>query len=278
MFQSIASKNEYVSSLRRDARVLWNLAKPALRSGSHAERLEHFYAGQAQDYDAFRQRLLHGREELFAKLTFPQNGVWVDLGAGTGENLERVGDRASQLFQMHWVDLSTSLLNIARKRAQDSEWANQIQIHEADATNLDLQDGIADVVTMSYSLTMIPDWFAAVETAQRLLKPGGQLGVVDFFVSRKYPPSDEVRHGGCTRLFWPAWFGWDNVNPSADHLPMLRRRLETTYLAQSRGSVPYLPVMRAPYYVFVGTKPISLTTETPSSPNAEQQNSCLIQD
>ena len=44
-----------------------------------------------------------------------------------------------------------------------------------------------DVVTFSYSLTMIPDWFAAIENALRMLRPGGQIGVVDFYVSRKYP-------------------------------------------------------------------------------------------
>ena len=275
MFQSFVSTKSRFSSLRRDARVLWNLAKPSLRTGSHAQRLEHFYSDQADDYDAFRQRLLHGREEMFSKLTFPPDGVWVDLGAGTGENLERIGEAADRLSQMHWVDLSPSLLKVARKRSQNSRWTDRIKIHEADAADVGLEGGVADVVTMSYSLTMIPDWFAAVESALRLLKPGGQLGVVDFFISRKYPASDEVRHSGFTRLFWPAWFGWDNVNPSPDHLPMLRRRFETIYLSQSRGSVPYLPLMRAPYYVFVGSKPMTSTADSFTCPNGEQNYSCL---
>ncbi len=275
MFQSFVSTKLRLSSLRRDARVLWNLAKPALRTGSHAQRLEHFYSGQANDYDAFRQRLLHGREEMFSRLMFPPGGVWVDLGAGTGENLERIGEAANRLSQMHWVDLSPSLLMVARTRSQNSKWSDRIKIHEADATDIGLSDGVADVVTMSYSLTMIPDWFAAVESALRLLKPGGQLGVVDFFVSRKYPASDEVRHSGFTRLFWPAWFGWDNVHPSHDHVPMLRRRFETLYLRQSRGSVPYLPLMRAPYYVFVGTKPMASKLDSSTCPNGEQHHSCL---
>ena len=30
----------------------------------------------------------------------------------------------------------------------------------------------------SYTLSMIPDWFAALENARRLLKPGGTIGVV----------------------------------------------------------------------------------------------------
>ena len=39
---------------------------------------------------------------------------------------------------------------------------------------------------------MIPDWFAAVDHAWRLLRPGGTIGVVDFYVGRKHP---EVRLG-----------------------------------------------------------------------------------
>ena len=51
-----------------------------------------------------------------------------------------------------------------------------------------------DVVTFSYSLTMIPDWFLAVDHAWRLLRPGGTIGVVDFYVSRKHPDPGWRRH------------------------------------------------------------------------------------
>ncbi len=255
MIHSLISPMARFQSLRCDARVIWNLLKPTSRTGSHAQRLEQFYSGQANDYDEFRRRLLHGREALFEQLSFPDRGVWVDLGAGTGENLTRVGVDAERLAEMHWVDLSPSLLSVAQKRAADSPWADRIRLHEADATELSLPSGIADVVTLSYSLTMIPDWFAAIDSAERLLKPGGQIGIVDFFVSRKHPQLDEQRHGSFTRHFWPVWFGYDNVHPSPDHLPMLRRRFDTVRLTQSRGTVPYLPFIRAPYFIFIGTKP-----------------------
>ncbi len=260
MFHSLLSTKARFRSLRSDARVLWNLVKPTSRTGSHAQRLEQFYAGQVDDYDEFRRRLLHGREALFEQLTFPAQGVWVDLGAGTGENLQRVGQAADRLAAMHWVDLSPSLLSVARKRATASSWSPKIHLHEADATNPPLASGIADVVTMSYSLTMIPDWFAAIEAAERLLKPGGQIGVVDFFVSRKHAAADERQHHAITRHFWPAWFSYDNVHPSPDHIPMLRRRFDTVRLTQQHGRVPYLPLLRAPYFVFVGRKPVSSST------------------
>ena len=110
------------------------------------------------------------------------------------------------------------------------------------------------MVTFSYSLTMIPDWFSAIENAMRMLKPGGMIGVVDFYVSRKHVSEQLKRHGWFTRHFWPTWFGNDNVFPSPDHLPFLRSHFDTVWLAESRSKVPYIPLIRTPYYQFIGRK------------------------
>ena len=129
-----------------------------------------------------------------------------------------------------------------------------IEVVEADATLFQPADGRADVVTFSYSLTMIPDWFAALENAMAMLKPGGLIGVVDFYVSRKYPTDGLRRHSWLTRTFWPMWFGSDNVFPSPDHIPFLHRHFEPLQFEERRAKVPYLPLVRTPYYIFVGRK------------------------
>ena len=54
-------------------------------------RLESFYSGQAEAYDDFRRRLLQGREAMYQSIPVPEGGVWVDLGGGTGANLEPIG-------------------------------------------------------------------------------------------------------------------------------------------------------------------------------------------
>ena len=46
--------------------------------------LRDFYAGQAETYDSFRERLLQGRRELYSSVPFPEGGVWIDMAAGTG--------------------------------------------------------------------------------------------------------------------------------------------------------------------------------------------------
>ena len=101
---------------------------------------------------------------------------------------------------------------------------------------------------------MIPDWFAAVENARAMLKPGGLIGVVDFYVSRKYPDDGLVRHRWLTRTFWPTWFNLDNVFPSPDHVPFLHRQFECVHFTEKRAKQPYIPLLRVPYYTFVGRR------------------------
>ena len=115
------------------------------------------------------------------------------MGGGTGANLDYFGDSITRLGKVYVLDLSHSLLEIAKKRVAEKGWTN-VETVEADATTFQPPTGPVDVVTFSYSLTMIPDWFAAIDQAKALLKPGGVIGVVDFYVARKFPAEGRARH------------------------------------------------------------------------------------
>lgn len=233
-------------------KTLYHLTLSPIRGETHQERLDSFYGGQAEEYDAFRKKMLHGREALFERLPVTPGGAWLDVGAGTARNGELFGERLKEFGSATFLDLSTSLLKVADKRIQDSGWTNAGTLC-ADATQVPLADASLDLVTFTYSLTMIPDWFAAIDEAHRLLKPGGVIGVVDFYVSRKYPSEGRRRHSYFKRNFWPYWFNHDNVHPSPDHLPMLERRFEAELVEEDYGKLPWMPV-RAPYYRLIGRK------------------------
>jgi S-adenosylmethionine-diacylgycerolhomoserine-N-methlytransferase len=142
---------------------------------------------------------------------------------------------------------------MAEQRIARHGWDNVTTV-PADAITYQPDDGPVELVTFSYSLTMIPDWFAAIDRAHANLKPGGHIGVVDFYVSGKWPADGLRRHGRFTRHFWPLWFSWDNVFLSADHFPYLRSRFETVQVVEGMGRMPYMLGLRVPYYIFVGRK------------------------
>jgi S-adenosylmethionine-diacylgycerolhomoserine-N-methlytransferase len=236
-----------------DLRVLYHMAVTPVRGATHAERLESFYSGQSGAYDDFRRRLLHGREEMLSALEFPEGGRWLDMGGGTGHNVEAIGDRRARLAEVTVVDLCPSLLQIAEERIKRNGW-NNVRTATADACTYAHAAGPVDTVTFSYSLTMIPNWFQALRRAYDQLRPGGAIGVVDFYISRKWPAAGMRRHSAFKRFLWPHWFGFDNVFLSPDHLPMLQTLFATERLEERLGRVPYLLGIKAPYYVFAGRK------------------------
>lgn len=244
-----------------DLKTLAHIALHPIKGKTHKERLDSFYSGQADDYDRFRQRLLQGRENMVQQVarTLPgglegSGGVWVELGCGTGSNLELLGDRVGRLDKAILVDLSSSLIEIATARAERLGWTN-VELVEADVCAWDQLAAEADAVVFSYSLTMIPDWFAAIDTAIRALKPGGHIGVVDFTTTRKYVYDGRRKpHGWWTRSFWKTWFSNDNVFLDGNHLAYLRRRTLPTYLEERRVRLPYMPFVRCPIYTYVGQK------------------------
>src|SRR5688572_21937735 len=99
-------------SLASDIKILYHLALKPVRGKDHAARMESFYAGQAEAYDDFRKRLLQGRQELWNLIDAPGGGTWIDMGGGTGANLDYFSDRLAKLGKVYVLDLSHSLLEV----------------------------------------------------------------------------------------------------------------------------------------------------------------------
>lgn len=245
-----SSDMEIPVNLASDLPILWRMLRGQPEAADHQGRLDGFYRPQAERYDAFREKLLHGRRELFTILDLPEGGVLVELGGGTGRNLEFLGERLGRLWRVYLVDLCPALLERAEQRCRERGWSNVVPVL-ADACSWRPPMPV-DAVACSYSLSMIPDWFAAVDNAAAMLRPGGVFGAVDFYVARRHPPAGLTRHSFFTRTFWPAWFGHDGVHPDADHLPYLLKRFARERLDEQRGSVPWLPAVRVPWYLFLG--------------------------
>jgi S-adenosylmethionine-diacylgycerolhomoserine-N-methlytransferase len=240
-------------TLLADLRILCRLAFPRADEDDPGVRLEAFYHDQAEGYDDFRRRLLHGREEMMRGLELAPGARLLDMGGGTGSNLEYLDDRWDRLASVEVVDLCPALLRVARARVARRGW-DKVDVVQGDATTYEPSGGPADAVTFSYSLTMMPDWFRAVDRAHALLRPGGMVGVADFYVARKWPAPGLRRHSAWQRWFWPWWFSRDNVFLSPDILPYLQSWFQTVRLEERLGRVPYLPGLKVPYYIFIGRR------------------------
>lgn len=213
------------------------------KAGDHASQMEAFYAAQAEGYDSFRENFLHARQPLIACCPLKEGGdmVWVDIGGGTARNLEFFTPEVlKKTFKaIYIVDISPSLLAVAAKRLQKVGLENLVRLVAADFTNSSETedklpaDGTVDLVTFSYSLSMIPGKTAALERAVALLKPKGEgcLGVADFWATSgreaSLPPLLK-RLRRVESFLHRAWFKQDGVHLlSEEMMQTVTERLES---------------------------------------------------
>lgn len=234
-----------------DFPVLLGLLRGMPRRGSQEQRLERFYAGQAGHYDRFRARLLGGRELLIEQLALAPGSHVIELGAGTGANLEffPAARRADCRFTL--VDLCEPLLGRAAVRFADFP---NVQIHHADAAVFRCAQP-ADVVLLSYTLSMMPNWRGVLSNCMRLLRPGGCIAVVDFHVLDAAGSAYTAhRHGWWTRNFWPRWFRHDGVELGPQRLEALAGMFPRHELVVCSHAMPWMAGLRAPYFRFIGRR------------------------
>ncbi|KAF2644905.1 betaine lipid synthase [Massarina eburnea CBS 473.64] len=234
-------------------------------SGSQQDALESFYKAQADVYDATRARLLEGREDMLGLVAaqlklrceagvVSQRPVWVD-------KMNAFVSVPNFFRTVYVVDLSPSLCEIARQRFARLGWKN-VKVICQDARTFRIQDhephaGGAELVTMSYALSMIPEFYPVIDSMDVLLSPNGIVGVVDFYVQSKVEFGARNYTGGVvgrhcmwiSRVFWRTWFEIDRVNLEAARRDYLEYRFGTVLSVNARNS--YFGV-RLPYYIWIG--------------------------
>lgn len=234
--------------INSEAQILWRMLRGQPRDGSHRQKLERFYAPQAGHYDAFRERLLPGRAEMLSALCIRPEHHVVDLGCGTARNLEFIGNETlRQVARIDAVDLCPSLLEKARERCQ--QWP-QVNVIDADAAKFDPGQKV-DRVYLSYALTMIPEWRETLRNAYRMLRPGGIIGVVDFSLKHMRELNVLSR---LQQQFWKYWFAHDGVRLNEAHPSFLDGLFERIERYDQWTRVPYVPLLKVPYYIYIGRK------------------------
>ncbi|BFZ54296.1 hypothetical protein PYCC9005_001330 [Savitreella phatthalungensis] len=235
------------------------LAPLGKNDGKQANRLDKFYQGQSQVYDKTRSFLLRGRERMLRLIASEaaarnmRKPVWVDVGGGTGWNIAEM-DKIMPLDQfdkIYLVDLCEPLLDVARARL--AQYPNVVVL-KGDATILDLPCDQVDIVTLSYSLSMIPPYFKVIDRVLDVLRPQGLVGVVDFFTSNREEAETDRRGNLINRLFWKSWFEFDHVDLNPARRDYLEHRFECIKSASFRNNMVIPWVVSIPYYIYLGQR------------------------
>jgi SAM-dependent methyltransferase len=111
-----------------------------------------------------------GLREMRRELLAGAGGRVVELGAGTGANLELYPDSVAELILAEPDPHMTKRL---RERVSGS--GRTATILEAPAERLPLEDGSCDTAVVTLVLCTVPDPRAAIAEIARVLVPGGRL-------------------------------------------------------------------------------------------------------
>lgn len=143
----------------------------------------------APRYDAFTRLFSFGmdatwkRDLIAAVLTrAPDARRALDVACGTGD-LGFALASALPAVQVTGVDPSAEMLAIARTRIADADSA-RLAFHLGAMAELPVDGASVDVITAGYGFRNVPDLEAAVRECARVLRPGGTLASLDFFLPR----------------------------------------------------------------------------------------------
>ena len=159
-------------------------------AAEHGAHMDGIYRYQRYIYDATRKYYLLGRDRMLDGLRPPEGGTILEVGCGTGRNLILAARRYPHA-KLYGFDISKEMLVTARASIARAGLSDRITVAEGDATDFTMLKlfGLpsADRVFVSYSLSMIPPWQAALREAIKALAPDGELHVVDFGQQSGWP-------------------------------------------------------------------------------------------
>jgi demethylmenaquinone methyltransferase/2-methoxy-6-polyprenyl-1,4-benzoquinol methylase len=121
-----------------------------------------------------------------------------DVATGTGDLLiywkEQAAKNGVEIDKYVGIDPSVGMLEVARKKV---DFATFI---EGKAQELPLEDGVTDVISISYGIRNVVDRVEALEEFHRALKPGGIVVILEFTKQERDGMLDKIVDFGMKKV------------------------------------------------------------------------------
>ena len=136
-------------------------------------------------------------------------GRILEVGVGTGLSLRDY----SRTNRLTGVDLSAPMLRKAKARVAEHSLSNVEGLAVMDAQHLGFQDAVFDVVVAQYVITAVPDPEATLDEFARVVKPGGEIILVNHLGAESGPRASFERWFAplARRLGWRPEFRWERL-------------------------------------------------------------------
>lgn len=155
---------------------------PVSDKARHVAEVFHSVAGK---YDLMNDLMSMGIHRLWKWFTVNNSGVRrgakvLDLAGGTGDLTRKFSEMVGDSGKVVLADINASMLSVGRDRLTDDGVVGNIEYVQANAEALPFPDNSFDCITMAFGLRNVTDKDKALASMYRVLKPGGQLMVLEF--------------------------------------------------------------------------------------------------
>ena len=167
----------------RDLDVERHLGDPAIRQAYVTPMFDLI----APRYDDFTRVFSFGMDQGWkakvidmAAAAIPRDGVVADIATGTGDLAYALSARRPDV-RITATDVSTRMLALASARGR------HVGLAGGDISALPFPTASIDGVTAGYALRNTPDWRGSLTELARVIKPGGHLFTLDFYLPQSRP-------------------------------------------------------------------------------------------
>src|ERR1700733_6570871 len=150
-----------------------------------ARRVRGVFDSVAGNYDLMNDLMSGGAHRLWKQFTLSLANLRpgqsaLDVAGGTGDLAAGLAKQVGQKGTVVLTDINAAMLGRGRERLLDAGFAGNLRYVQANAERLPFADGSFDCVTIGFGLRNVTDKAAALASMRRVLKPGGQLLVLEF--------------------------------------------------------------------------------------------------
>ena len=109
----------------------------------------------------------------------------MDLATGTGDLAIKMA-KAMPKAKIMGVDLSEKMLAVAAEKVRRKGLDDHIALYQGDAENLDVANGVLDVVTVAFGVRNFGNLEQGLSEIMRSLRSGGHIVVLEFSTPRNW--------------------------------------------------------------------------------------------
>jgi ubiquinone/menaquinone biosynthesis C-methylase UbiE len=118
------------------------------------------------------------RKKAVEALALKSGDTAVEVGCGTGLNFALLEDAVGPEGKIIGVDLTDSMLGVARERVRRNGWSN-VELVQSDAAGFEFPRGVSGVIS-TFALTLVPEYENVIRAGSEALAPAGRFVILDL--------------------------------------------------------------------------------------------------